>query len=98
MFYTRAQMIMLTIITRKDQVDFSNSSFHQEKNASTNTDKNIENTDTNDDEARNESENVVICGVQSNRSDNENASQKEPVESQEEKVVSTNINRDSNAR
>ena len=40
MFYTRAQMTMLTIITRKEQVDFSNSSFHQEKNASTITDKN----------------------------------------------------------
>ena len=31
MFYTLAQMTMLTIITRKEQVDFSNSSFHQEK-------------------------------------------------------------------
>ena len=45
-------------------------------------------------EAKNKSENVV----QSNRSDNENAGQKELVESQEEKVVSSNINRHSDAR
>ena len=48
---------------------------------------------TNADEARNESENVVICVVKINRNDNENAGQKEPVESQEEKVVSSNINK-----
>ena len=44
-------------------------------------------------EAKNKSGNVV----QSNRSDNENAGQKKPVESQEEKVVSSNIHRGSNA-
>ena len=56
-------MTMLAIITRKEQVDFSNSSFHQEKNASTNTEKNAD---------------VGYNTEQSNTNDNTDACQKEP--------------------
>ena len=68
MFYTRAQMTMLTIITRKEQVDFSNSSFHQEKNASTITNKNVSmgyNT-----EQSNTNENTDACQKEPNNSSN----------------------------
>ena len=61
-------MTMLTIITRNEQVDFSTSSFHQEKNASTITDKNASmgyNT-----EQSNTTENTDACQKEPNNSSN----------------------------
>ena len=72
MFYTRAQMTMLTIIISKEQVDFSNSSFHQEKNASTNSDKNAD---------------VGYNTEQSNTNENTDACQKEPNNSSNSSIL-----------